>query len=73
MLNSVLAPAPAEPVVALVLIVVGWLVGLILGVTLSSSVLKRATDKFYTVLGRGQIAKEEETITNKYINQLIIN
>ena len=43
---------------------VGWLVGL--SVKLSSSELVKATNKFYTVLERGQIAHKDPTIKSLY-------
>ena len=45
---------------------VRWLGGW--SVTLCSSALEQATDKFYTVLGRGQIAYEDSTIKNPDIS-----
>ena len=45
---------------------VGWLVGWLvcLSVTLCSSALGQAKDKFNTVLERGQVAHEDPTIKN---------
>ena len=59
LLNS--GPAPASRAwVALVSLGGGWVVGW--SVTLCSSFLGQATDKFYTVLERGKIGHEDPTI-----------
>ena len=47
-----------------------------LGVTLCSSILEQATDKFYTVLERGQIGHEDATLNSlflKLINYKLCN
>ena len=64
LLNSVPALVPAKLDVALAS-PLSWVVGYLGGVTLCSSILEQAIDKFYTILERRQIG-------GRYINLYVL-